>query len=449
MPKYRMYNSLYNQDAGYVNRNGVYVPDNDILWDVRGGSFLSELQEENKKTGLFQHNSISLSYPLGFPILDHQLGAVYVRHLADGNIMRDVHVGVPAGSITIFTGQTSSGKTAAAIQAACGIVEPFGELAGVVHRDGEHSTTPDRVQVLSHWTPAQIKANYTIEQDNNNWESILSEVVQMAQKKEAGGNKYLYNTGHYDIWGHEYVYYVPSVLIIDSLAKFVSKNEATDIINGLMSSGRGAIYTGMFLRNVLEYAGKYNINIFIIVHMDDAMPGANGVPKAKQSTFMPTGKYMSGGHKSRLYTSSIIYFKPLTGKDDIHTEEEEGWNGVPTDAYVIKSRTSKGGFSARLEFVQETGFDTRLTLLEFAKQKNIICGRNPTRYFAAMPDVKFDTRKFVSEMANNPEIEKALFRECRPALMDLIPVVDEGGETVNAAQQSRRLMMQELYGDLQ
>ena len=60
-------------------------------------SFLKELQDENTKSGLFSSDEISVSYPLGFPILDHMLGAVYVREREDGTKYKDVHIGVPAG----------------------------------------------------------------------------------------------------------------------------------------------------------------------------------------------------------------------------------------------------------------------------------------------------------------------------------------------------------------
>ena len=91
-------------------------------------SFLNDLQAENAKKGLFDSDEISVSYPLGFPILDQLLGAVYIRKDDDGNEYKDIHLGIPAGSFTIFCGQTSSGKTTAAIQAAGNIVEEFGRM---------------------------------------------------------------------------------------------------------------------------------------------------------------------------------------------------------------------------------------------------------------------------------------------------------------------------------
>ncbi len=388
------------------------------------GSFLADLRQKNEKSGLFTSNEISISYPMGFPLLDHMLGAVYIRKGPDGNIIKDVQVGIPAGTFTIFCGQTSSGKTTAAIQAACNIVEPFGDLGSVIHRDGEKSTSYDRVQVLSGWDKEKIDSCYSIERENNTWENVMAEIIAIAEEKEARRSELMYDTGQFDIWGNEYKYFVPTVMIIDSMMKFMSEKEAKEMIQGLTSGSRSAIYNGTFFRNALEYMYKYNINVFVINHIDDAMPDMRGMQKPKQMTFMPNGKYMSGGHKTKLLTSSIIYFKPLTTKDDIKTEEENGWNGVPTEAHVLKSRTSKGGFKVLMEFVQESGFDPRLTLMHFAKSQNLIMGRNPNSYFADMPDVKFDTRQMIKELAAKPDLSRALFAGCRDPLYNMIPVVD-------------------------
>ena len=166
-------------------------------------SFLDELRAENEKKGLFTSNAISISYPLGFPILDQKLGAIYVRTMEDGSIIRDVQIGVPAGSFTIFSGQTSSGKTTAAIQAATNIVEPFGERGLVIHRDAEKSTSEDRVMTISGWTLQQMKTSYSLEKENNTWEHLLTEINAIGKRKEAAGKDMMYNTGHRNIYGRE------------------------------------------------------------------------------------------------------------------------------------------------------------------------------------------------------------------------------------------------------
>lgn len=412
------------------------------------GSVLSDLKARNEKSGLFTSNEISISYAMGFPLLDHMLGAVYIRRGADGNVIRDVHIGVPAGTFTIFCGQTTSGKTTAAIQAAANIVEPFGDLGFVIHRDGEKSTSYDRVQVLTGWDKDKISECYNIERENNTWENVMAEIIAIAEMKEARRSEMVYNTGQFDIWGNEYQYFVPTVVIVDSLMKFMSEKEAKDMIQGLTSGGRSAIYNGTFFRNALEYMYKYNINVFVINHIDDAMPDMRGMQKPKQMTFMPNGKYMSGGHKAKLLTSSIIYFKPLTTKEDIMTEEESGRNGVLTEAHVLKSRTSKGGFKVLMEFIQESGFDSRLTLMHFAKSKGLIMGRNPSSYFADLPDVKFDTRQMVNELATKPDLTRALFAACKDPLYNMIPVVDTSNAEDAIRGAAQKLQTKQLMRDM-
>ena len=49
-------------------------------------SLLDELEEENKKSGLFSSKIVNVSYMTGNPVLDQQLGAIYRMHQPDGTI---------------------------------------------------------------------------------------------------------------------------------------------------------------------------------------------------------------------------------------------------------------------------------------------------------------------------------------------------------------------------
>ena len=102
----------------------------------------------------------------------------------------------------------------------------------------------------------------------------------------------------------------------------------------------------------------------------------------------------------------------------------EGYNGLPINAMVVKSRSSIGGTIARQEFSQEYGFNPILTLINFASDKGLIKGINPNRYFESNTDVKFDTRKFVKEVEERPELVDALLDATRPELDKLIPTFD-------------------------
>ena len=88
--------------------------------------------------------------------------------------------------------------------------------------------------------------------------------------------------------------------------------------------------------------------------------------------------------------------------------------------------------------------------VEIAKEKGVILGRNPSCYFACDPDVKFDTRCFISEIQRDPNIIRTLFTEMKPILESMIPVIDttDDNNVINGAKQkqdSRQLMRELLY----
>lgn len=391
-------------------------------------ALLQELEEENKKSGLFSAmKNIRLSYPIGFPVLDHQLGAIYKYADNDGNIIIDRQLGLQAGTFSMFVGPSSSGKTTAAEQAAWEIAQSFGDDATITHIDAERSSNdPFRIRAVTGMTEYEYRTRYFLTQEIDTWEDILSQMILISKKKESDPDRYMYDTGIIDLsTGKPFRYYIPSVFIIDSLMSITSKHEDTDEISGLTAGGREAIYRGKFYRNALRYTIKYNINVIVVNHYDDEMPSIGNVgAKGKELPFIPTGKLIPGGKKAKYYTNAIILFQPLSAKDGLKTKEENGYNGVPTKTLVIKSRTSSGGMVTLQEFVQEGGFDARLTTMNLAKQMGVIAGRNPSCYFSNNPEVKFDTRKFVEEMSRDPEIIRTLYKEMKPILDDMIPVID-------------------------
>lgn len=413
---------------------------------------LQELEEENKKSGLFgDHDSVILSYPLGFPILDHQLGAIYRYRDSNGDIKEFKQLGVQAGTITMFVGPSQSGKSTAAEQAAWNIIEPFGDDSIILHADVEKSANPYRINAILGVQPYEFNTRYKILPDTNTWEKLLDQLIAITKKKESDPKRFMYDTGEIDETGKPIMYYIPTVMIIDSLMAVTSEKEDTDTISGLTSGGREAIPRGKFFRNALRYTLKYNINIFIINHYDDEMPQIGSfVPKGKELTFIPTGKIIPGGKKTKYYTNAIILFQPSGSKEDRRTVDVNGYDGIPVKTLIIKSRTSAGGLVGLQEFIQEGGFDPRLTVMNLAKQQGVISGRNPNCYFSCNPDVKFDTRCFISEIAREPEIIRTLYKEMRPHLDGLIPIIDTTNEDnvitgEKAKKENRNYMREFLY----
>ena len=409
-------------------------------------SFLEELEAENAKSGIFTEYDTNTSYPTGFPGLDQNLGFVQQIKMKDGTLHNQYRLGLGGGTINMFVGPSSSGKTAAAIQMANTITEPFGIDSGVVLLDAENSTEPQRILDLT---------GISVEEYNERWIRLddpekmtftetLQIIKKIAEKKESDKARYTYDTGFYTIDGEPVNYYKPTVVIVDALMKIAADDTEFDEIQGLTSAARDAIFRGKWMRNLLAYTRKYNIIILIINHLGDDIQLQPGKGGAKQLTFIPTGKNIPGGSKVIYYSSSIVAFFPINSKDQIKTEEANGYNGVTVRALVCKSRSGPGGDECHLEFIQESGFDIILTLMKLAQGNDLILGRNPSCYFAESPDVKFDTRIFVKELRDRPELVQSLYSACRPILVGMVRKSSAMNEETNMAKKLSRQFMRDL-----
>lgn len=412
-------------------------------------SGLEELEAMYKKTGLFDPKLARVGYPLGFPILDQLLGCRYTYAFDDGTTLTQTSLGVPSGTFTMFLGQSQSGKTTAAIQSGWNIVEPFDEDAMLILDDGENATDETRVQGLLGIPHSLMKKKVRVvpSEKISTYEQIFEQLKGIAAWKEANKKTLMYKTGFYDMDHNEITLFKPTVVILDSLMKFTSDEDELKEISDGFAAGRETVGRNKFLRNSLGIMGKYNINVFIIHHWSTDMRG-NDVPKNRQLPNLPNGVWVTGGDKLILYMSSIILFMPLNDKKGVKTEDVNGYNGRPVKAMLSKARTSAGGTAAILEFIQEAGFDPRLTLMNLAREKDLIVGLNPNSRFACNPDVKFDTRQFVKEMGTRPELIRTLYQECKPVLNDMIPWMDVTSDDPIRGGKSKiesRDLLRELY----
>lgn len=411
-------------------------------------SLITELVEENKKTGLFSETDTGVSYPLGIPTLDQQLGFYQNINMPDGSVYKQTRLGIRAGRFVMFVGPSSSFKTATAITAAWNIVEPLGEDADIVIWDAEGSTEPQRVMDLTGMSEYDYKQRVT-RIDNPqvlDFSYMLEQIKKIAEKKKSDPDRYLYKTGFYDMDGNEIEHYVPTVIVADSLMKFAASADDLENMRGLTAGGRDAILRGQWYRNSLSYMIPYNIIIFMINHLGNAIELQPGKSGSKQLTFIPTGKNVPGGDKPVFYTDSMVVFQPINSKDGIKTESVNGYNGVPVKALVAKSRSGPGGYDVTLQYIQETGFDVRLTLMEFARSKGLIGGRNPSCYFISDPEVKFDTRIFLDEISNRPDVLRSLFKSCKPELDKMVrePLSENEKLGSNVKREVRNLMKELL-----
>lgn len=107
--------------------------------------FFDELEEEHKKDGMFTESDVGVSYSIGFPIIDQQLGFRQKIELPDGSTITQTRIGVPAGTITMNVGPSSSGKSTGCCQMAYNVIAPFGEDSTLVIFDAEEAWEPQRI----------------------------------------------------------------------------------------------------------------------------------------------------------------------------------------------------------------------------------------------------------------------------------------------------------------
>lgn len=413
-------------------------------------SALTLLEEQSK---LFGAKPPKVSYPIGLPVLDQLLGCRYFYTYEDGTTRTETRLGVGAGTVNMFLGASQSGKTTAGVQSSLNIIEPFDQYAFVIHDDGEDATDMERVQSISGRSTSFLDERYRIVPSSrvNTYDGILDQLVTIAKMKEADKKNFMYNSKVKDIHGHDIITYKPTVVLMDSLMKFTSSGEEVDEISDLYSGGREAVARGKFLRNAIAYTEPYNIIIFIIHHWSvDMRQQQNGI-KSKQLPNLPSGVYVTGGDKLLLYCTNIIMLRPDNDKRGVKTELINGYNGRPVDALLCKSRGGDTGTVAHLEFVQEIGFDQRLILMNFAKEKGLIKGVNPKSRFDSMPDVIFDTRKLIKEIGDKPDIIRALYTECRPHLDELVPWMDVNSNDPIRGGQAKidsRQLLRDMYAEM-
>lgn len=385
-------------------------------------TLFEELENSNKKSGIFDSSEDrGFSYPLGLPIIDELLGFKQRITLPSGEEIIQVRRGVPGGKITQFVGPSSSGKTAAAIQCGWRMVRNYGEDAGIIHLDAEDATEDQRILDLTGMDIETYRKRYKLISDQSvmTFGKTLDIVSKLCEVKEANKDRLMHDTGFYNIYGEPIITYTPTVIIIDSLLKIVDDGMDASDMGGATDNMRDAQKRARWLKNILNYTGKYNINIIMVNHLGNKIQ-ITPMSGSKELPFIPNEKTIPGGEKVTFYSSSIILFVPVGSKANVKHVETEGYNGLPVKISVVKSRSGAGGLQATNEFIQEYGFDSRLTLMNFAKEKELIKGRNPKCYFEGYEDIVFDTRIFMEEMAKNPDVVKTLFKLCKPELDNLI-----------------------------
>lgn len=382
---------------------------------------LLEMLRKKDKKGLFKGTDSAVSYPTGFPTLDYRNGSlVQVKDDEENLIDQYPSLGLGAGTITTLVGESQTGKSTLAIQMAYNIVKPF--PAGFVqHYDLERSFDYSRIKGLTGLPNHMFGDKYTLLQEGH-MEDILEAVNEIYNTKVENRGAFEYNTGRKDIFGNDIIVLQPTVVLVDSLPMLETKGFKTDEIDSITAGGRKAIIIDQFYRKLTAICKPANIIVIIINHLKDK-PQLSPRDFAKPGlVYAKSNKNIPGG-KAVLFLSHQVFY---LDRADFLKEEDDGVDGAINTVNLWKTRSNKAGQSCMLAFNQITGYDPILTLYLFAKEKGLIDGRNPKRYFVGNKETGpyFDDRKIMDYLNNDKDMVQSLIERTKPELAKMLSVID-------------------------
>lgn len=370
---------------------------------------------KNDKKGLFQFDNIFANYSTGFLPLDY-VNAFKVHHKdADGNEHVTVLPGVMGGKFITIIGGSGGGKSTLATQMAYNIIKGF-EDGIMIIADCEHTAFKARIHQITKSDPNDPRV--ILNDDNAYIETVMDQISMIAKEKEELGSAAMYTIDG-RVFGKDKVkVYVPTVVIIDSLPSFVSKDTSFDELEGGMSANRETKDIGQFYKKLLGVCAKYNIIVIAINHLRPKIK-ANMFDFSKpQLMMLKDTEALPRGEAPIFYASSMFRMNPSAAKAKAFTVEEYGFDGFLCSVQVAKSKTAFIGGEVNLVFREDIGYDPIYSIYQFAKDAGLIEGRGQSLYFANTDRevTKFSKSTFGKQFETDEEFRNAVLKSIQPAL---------------------------------
>lgn len=378
---------------------------------------LEELKKADKR-GLFDNLGTTLyGFKTDFLPFDFYNG--YRLYIKDKNgLDTDTwwpNVGLFNGTFVTVCGNTGVAKTSFTVQSAANIVRNINN-ASIIHFDLETSSNISRIQTLTRFSVEELEEKYQLIQNKFYIEDVFEIIKKIAKYKVENKKDFWYKTNRVDEFGKPIELYVPTIIIIDSLPLFVTKDvDGEDGMMGLTYAGRVARQITQFYQRLTPVLTEANIIVYAINHIKDKID-INPMQKSQADImYMAQNKTMPGGKAPRFLAQNVFEFI-YAGK---FVSDKDGFDGFLVRCSSMKSRTNKAGKYCYLVYNQETGFDPWATLLYFIKENEMLGGRNPYAYFIGHDDFKFDSRKF-SQLCQDEDFKNKVLEITREPLEALL-----------------------------
>ena len=189
-------------------------------------------------------------------------------------------------------------------------------------------------------------------------------------------------------------------------------------MQGSTYANRIAKELSQFHNRLIPILRPYNISIVEINHLKTKID-INPMAKSQaQIMYLKQDEAVPGGTAPIYYSN--LYLKFVSSKK--LNMEDDGINGMIVKVQLIKSRTNTAGQEIELVYNQVTGFSPALSLLHYAKDKELLGGRNPKLYFISNPEVKFSRNEFEAKYTLDQSFREMAIRACKDSMETMLSV---------------------------
>src|SRR5210317_2126594 len=255
-------------------------------------------------------------------------------------ISGDFHKGVPLGKVTVFAGESGSGKS---YFCSANIVKAAQEQGiFVVLIDSENALDEKWLQALNVDTSEEklLKLNMSMIDDVAKTVSeFMKEYREMAEEER------------------------PKVLfVIDSLGMLLTPTDVDQFQKGDMKGdmGRKPKALTALVRNCVNMFGSYNVGMVCTNHT-----------YASQDMFDPDDK-ISGGQGFVYASSIVVAMKKLKLKEDEDGKKVTDVRGIRAACKVMKTRYAKPFEGVQVKIPYETGMDPYSGLVDLFEKQGIL-----------------------------------------------------------------------------
>lgn len=383
---------------------------------------VAEVSGYSPEQGLYD-----VAYPTGFLNFDHLNGYNSNTFNDKGELVPTKHIGLLDGSYNLLIGRSGSGKSTFAVQAGANIISQF-EGAEMMIQSIEGGITVPRLETLTGYVGNELFDRISIKNSGITAESIYDDIYSIYETKIKNKEKFLYDTGMRDSTGNPIMKFIPTVMVIDSIALLAPERIADKgELSGQMAATAMAKANTALLKGVIQLIKATNIILLVVNHITEKIE-ANPMMHTKGALiFLKQGESLPGGKAVVYLANNIIRF------DDSKLKEETfGFSGAQVDISLSKSRTNKAGKSTPLIFSQVNGFDSLYSLMVMLKDAGVIATKGA--YLALDGyESKFRTRDFKQLFVDDEEFRKAFVKAANIEMEKLVTPIPTGGQSTNAS----------------